>query len=132
MDFFGTYMSAHRSSVGCSFPLLPSFNRFFIHLMFSLFCPVEPAVCLKRIIISRINVFLKNYYNIICIIIYIIIWIIIIGLYVRWKAISQPSELYLLREKRIFGLLFLYLEIFNNLYFIYNLFNIYILFIINY
>ena len=40
MDFFGTYMSAHRSSVGCSFPLLPSFNRFFIHLMFSLFCPV--------------------------------------------------------------------------------------------
>ena len=37
MDFFGTYMSAHRSSVGCSFPLLPSFNRFFIHLMFSLF-----------------------------------------------------------------------------------------------
>ena len=31
-----------------------------------------------------------------------------IGLYVRWKAISQPSELYLLREKRIFGLLFLF------------------------
>ena len=47
--------------------------------MFSLFCPVEPAVCLKRIIISRINVFLKNYYNIICIIIYIIIWIITLG-----------------------------------------------------
>ena len=45
-------------------------------------------------IILRISVFIHFILSIIWYSIYI-------GLYVRWKAISQPSELYLLREKRI-------------------------------